>query len=167
MELAGIHESLLRLGSFFAVFGAMALWEALAPRRRPEFNRRQRWPHNLALLLIDIAVIRIIAPGAAIAVAIAGEANGWGLLNSIATSHWLAIPAAVVFLDLVIYFQHVTFHAGARVLASIAYRHAGYWTWMQRDSDSRPSGDCLPVHNSRCACRGGDRCPWQPCLRSC
>jgi len=89
----------------------MALWEAAAPRRRSEFSRVRRWPHNLALLAIDVAVVRIVAPGAAIAVAMAGEANGWGLLNSIAPPQWLAIVAAVVFLDLAIYFQHVTFHA--------------------------------------------------------
>ena len=111
MDLVGIHEPLLRLGTFFAVFAVMALWEALAPRRRPEFNCRKRWPHNIALLVIDIAVIRIVAPGVAIGVAIVGETNGWGLLNSIAFPQWLAIAAAIAFLDLVIYFQHVTFHA--------------------------------------------------------
>jgi sterol desaturase/sphingolipid hydroxylase (fatty acid hydroxylase superfamily) len=89
----------------------MALWEVSAPRRRREFSRLGRWPHNIALLLIDVAVIRVVAPGVAIAVAIAGETSGWGLLNSIALPPWLAVAAAVVFLDLVIYFQHVTFHA--------------------------------------------------------
>src|SRR5262249_57672905 len=49
--------------------------------------------------------------GAAIAVAIAGEAGGWGLVNAFAIPGWIAIPLAVVLLDLAIYFQHVTFHA--------------------------------------------------------
>lgn len=111
MDFDTIREPLLRLAAFFVVFAAMALWEVLAPRRRPEFSRHKRWPHNIALLAIDIAVIRIVAPGVAIAVAIAGETNGWGLLNSIALPQWLAVAAAVAFLDLVIYFQHVTFHA--------------------------------------------------------
>jgi len=111
MALAGTYEPMLRLSSFFAVFAAMAVWEVWAPRRGRQFSRRQRWPHNIALLLIDVAVIRIVAPGAAIAVAVAGEANGWGLLNSIVLPRWLTIAVAVVFLDLVIYFQHVIFHA--------------------------------------------------------
>ena len=69
---AGINlESLIRLGAFLGVFLAVALWEHLAPRRRPTFGRRARWPHNLGLLLVDVAVLRILAPGAAIAVAIA------------------------------------------------------------------------------------------------
>jgi len=105
------HEPLVRLGAFVAVLLAMALWEVLAPRRRPTMARRVRWPHNVGLLLVDVAVLRFVAPGAAVAVALAGEAHGWGLVNALAPRAWVAIPLAVVLLDMAIYFQHVTFHA--------------------------------------------------------
>ena len=105
------YESLLRLGAFVSVFVLMAIWEVLAPRRTPRFRRRTRWPHNLFLLVIDIVVIRVLAPGAAIAVAMAGEINGWGPFNVVQPPTWLGVPMAVAFLDLVIYFQHVAFHA--------------------------------------------------------
>lgn len=101
----------LRLAAFAAIFAAMALWEALAPRRRRRFGRGTRWIPNLALLAIDVVVVRVLAPGAAVAVALAGEARGWGLLNAIAAPMWLAVPVAVALLDLAIYFQHVMFHA--------------------------------------------------------
>jgi len=104
-------EPLIRLGAFFAVFLAMALWEAVAPRRQRSFARGARWPHNIGLLLIDVAVLRLFVPGAAIAVALAGQAHGFGLLNAFALSPWITIPLGVVALDLAIYFQHVTFHA--------------------------------------------------------
>jgi sterol desaturase/sphingolipid hydroxylase (fatty acid hydroxylase superfamily) len=104
-------EPLIRLGAFFSVFLAMALWEALAPRRRRAFGRGARWPHNIGLLLVDIALVRLVAPGAAIAVALAGEAGGWGLVNALALPAWVAIALAVALLDLAIYFQHVMFHA--------------------------------------------------------
>jgi len=104
-------ESLLRLGSFLAVFAGLALWEWLAPRRDRAFARRARWPHNVGLLLGDVVVLRVVAPGAAIAVALAGEARGWGLLNAAGLPGWIAVPLAVALLDLAIYFQHVTFHA--------------------------------------------------------
>ena len=106
-----LHEPLLRLTTFVGIFVLMAIWEALAPRRTPQFKRRSRWPHNLALLAMDLAVIRVLAPGAAIAVATAGEINGWGLLNIVLLPTWIEIPLAVAFLDLAIYFQHVAFHA--------------------------------------------------------
>jgi sterol desaturase/sphingolipid hydroxylase (fatty acid hydroxylase superfamily) len=102
---------LLRLAVFVAIFAAMAIWEALAPRRRRRFGRSARWVPNLALLAIDVAAVRVLAPGAAIAVALAGEARGWGLLHAIAAPPWLAVPAAVALLDIAIYFQHVMFHA--------------------------------------------------------
>ena len=104
-------EPLLRLGAFLGVFAAIALWEALAPRRRPAHRRLARWPHNLGLLAVDIITLRLLAPGVAIAVAIAGEANGWGLLNALSLPLWAAALVSVVLLDLAIYFQHVMFHA--------------------------------------------------------
>jgi len=108
---AAVYEPLLRLGAFVGVFALMALWEAVAPRRSARFDRRTRWPHNLFLLAVDIGVIRALAPGAAIGVAMAGEVNGWGLLNIVQPPTWIGVPLAVAFLDLVIYFQHVAFHA--------------------------------------------------------
>lgn len=111
MNFTTAYEPVVRLSAFIAVFVAMALWELAAPRRRSLLGRQRRWPHNLGLLLVDIVAVRVLVPGAAIAVAIAGEANDWGLLNAVTLPSWIALPLAIAFLDLVIYFQHVTFHA--------------------------------------------------------
>jgi len=104
-------DSALRAGAFLAAFAAVALWEALAPRRRRALARARRWPANLGLLLVDIAVLRIVAPGAAIATAVMAQSRGWGVLSALELPAWAAILASVALLDLVIYFQHVTFHA--------------------------------------------------------
>jgi sterol desaturase/sphingolipid hydroxylase (fatty acid hydroxylase superfamily) len=105
------NETVIRVMAFVGVFVLVAGWEALSPRRRPALTRHDRWPHNLGLLLVDILVLRFLAPGAAIAVAFAAHAGGWGLLNTIALPLWFELLVAVVLLDLVIYFQHVMFHA--------------------------------------------------------
>ena len=104
-------EGWLRLGAFFAVFAAVALWEVAAPRRHPVLRRSARWPHNLGLLVLDVIVLRLLAPGTAIAVALAAEQRGWGFLNLVQVPSWIALLMGVVLLDLVIYFQHVMFHA--------------------------------------------------------
>src|SRR5437773_2368996 len=104
-------EGAIRLAAFVAVFAAVALWEALAPRRKRSFERRARWPHNLGLLLVDVALVRVFAPGAAIAVAMTAAGSGWGLLNALALPGWSAIAAGIALLDLAIYFQLVMFHA--------------------------------------------------------
>lgn len=104
-------EPLIRLVAFVGVFVAIAAWEFASPRRARTFGRRMRWPNNLALLAVDVLVVRLLAPGAAIAIALAGEARGWGLLNLAGVPAWLAVPAAVALLDLAVWFQHVVFHA--------------------------------------------------------
>jgi sterol desaturase/sphingolipid hydroxylase (fatty acid hydroxylase superfamily) len=104
-------EPLIRLAAFLGVFAAVALWEIVAPRRAPTVGRRARWPGNLALLAVDVLAVRLLAPGAAIALAMAGEARGWGLLHATGVPAWLAVPAAVILLDLAVWFQHVVFHA--------------------------------------------------------
>lgn len=43
--------------------------------------------------------------------AVLAAGNGWGLLNALAVPAWLAVPLAILALDLAIYFQHVLFHA--------------------------------------------------------
>jgi sterol desaturase/sphingolipid hydroxylase (fatty acid hydroxylase superfamily) len=104
-------EPWIRAGAFVIVFAAVALWEAMAPRRARCSARRRRWPHNLGLLIVDVLVLRFVAPGAAVAVAVAAEAYRFGLLNALAAPVWAAAPIAVMLLDLAIYLQHVMFHA--------------------------------------------------------
>lgn len=104
-------ETAIRLAAFLSVFAMVAAWEVLAPRRSAAFPRRQRWPHNLALVALNSIVARLLMPGAVIAVAVAGESAGWGLINAFALAGWPAVLLALVLLDLAIYFQHVMFHA--------------------------------------------------------
>jgi sterol desaturase/sphingolipid hydroxylase (fatty acid hydroxylase superfamily) len=110
-ELALAHEPALRLGAFFGIFAVMALWEALAPRRQRLFPRRARWSHNLALVALNGVIVRLAFPVAAVSFAALAAERGWGLLNAFEAPAWVAIPAAVIVLDLAIYLQHVMFHA--------------------------------------------------------
>lgn len=111
IEMVVAHEGAFRFAAFLGVFIAVAGWEAASPRRLRRFMRRERWPHNLGLLVLNGVLLRLVAPGAAIAVAIAGEVHGWGLLPASAIPAWAQAAVAVVLLDLAIYFQHVLFHA--------------------------------------------------------
>lgn len=110
-ETALPFEPYIRLGAFLGVFAAMALWEFLAPRRALSVSRWVRWPNNLAITALNTALVRVIFPAAAVGLALLGEQRGWGLLNALALPQWLKVAAAVVALDLVIYLQHVMFHA--------------------------------------------------------
>src|SRR4051812_42780322 len=104
-------EGLIRLAVFAAVFAAVALWEIAAPLRKTVHGRRSRWPHNLGLLAIDVLVLRVLAPGVVVGVALAAASGGWGVLNILSVPASIAVLIGIVTLDLVIYFQHVMFHA--------------------------------------------------------
>lgn len=105
------YEPFVRLAAFIGVFALMALWELLAPRRRQTIGRGVRWPNNIAIVVIDTVVVRILFPTAAVGLALIAETRGWGLFNHLGLAWWINIPLAVIVLDLAIYAQHVLFHA--------------------------------------------------------
>ncbi len=110
-EWALAHEPAVRLGAFFGVFALMAAWEALSPRRARLLPRRVRWLHNLALVVLNSLILRLLFPLAAVGFALLAAARGWGLLNAFAVPFWWAFALALIALDFAIYLQHVMFHA--------------------------------------------------------
>lgn len=106
-----INEAATRLAAFIGVFIAMALWESAAPRRLRSHSRLRRWPSNLAVAALNIALVRILLPATAVSLALASERHRWGLLNELPLPAWAAIVGSVIVLDLAIYLQHVMFHA--------------------------------------------------------
>ena len=105
------HEPAVRLAAFAAVLAMMVGWEFLAPRRPRPLARRQRWPANLGIVVLNTVIVRLLFPTAAVGVALAVQAHGWGLLQQGGLAPWAAVAAGIVLLDLAIYMQHVTFHA--------------------------------------------------------
>ncbi|HLJ44145.1 MAG TPA: sterol desaturase family protein, partial [Candidatus Binataceae bacterium] len=89
----------------------MALSEAAAPRRPRAYSRFTRWPGNLAIVALNTALIRVVLPTTAVALAVLGAERGWGLFNNLSFPSWVEVVASVVILDAAIYLQHVMFHA--------------------------------------------------------
>lgn len=105
------HEPAVRLGFFFGVFAVMALWELLAPRRVPSVSKAWRWTNNLGIVFLNTALVRVVFPTTAVALALTAGANRWGVLNHVGLPAWLEIAAAIAALDFAIWLQHVMFHA--------------------------------------------------------
>src|ERR1043166_4349984 len=103
-------ELTVRLGAALAVFAAMSLWEALAPRRIASVGRAPRWPSNIAIVVLDALLVRILIPVAAVGVAVIAAQRGWGLLNITRWPPLLEGLLGFLALDLAIYAQHVAFH---------------------------------------------------------
>jgi len=105
------HEPVIRLVFFLGVFALVALWEVLAPRRALTLSRALRWTNNLGLVALNTVLVRLLFPLAAVGVAAFGAAHGWGLLNHFEVPLVVAVPLAVIVMDMVIWLQHVMVHA--------------------------------------------------------
>ncbi|OIO82203.1 MAG: fatty acid hydroxylase [Gallionellaceae bacterium CG1_02_56_997] len=105
------YELAIRLACFFGVFGGVALWEFSAPRRRLTVPRLLRWTNNLALVALNNILVRALFPAAAVGVAAFATRQGWGLFNYYVVPLWMSMLLSVVFLDFVIYLQHIMVHA--------------------------------------------------------
>ncbi|MHA1527793.1 MAG: sterol desaturase family protein [Alphaproteobacteria bacterium] len=105
------NEPIIRLSAFLGILVAMAAWEVAAPRRRREIPRLLRWSNNLGVVVADTILVRLTFPIAAVGLALVAEERGWGIFNVIEAPVWVAFIVSVVVLDLVIYLQHVLFHA--------------------------------------------------------
>jgi len=110
-EFVTANEPAIRLGFFFGVFAAMALWEVLAPRRALTVSKARRWGSNIGLVVLNTVVLRLLFPAAAVGMAAFAAERGWGVFNYVEAPFWLAVVASVVVLDFFIWLQHVMVHA--------------------------------------------------------
>ena len=110
MEYIINNEVWVRLYAFFGVFLVVALLEAMLPKKKRVMPRIERWLTNLSLVVINSFVLRLIVPILAVGVASWALTNNVGLLNWLQLPVWAEILAAVLLLDMFIYFQHVAFH---------------------------------------------------------
>ena len=106
-----INESAVRLGCFITVFLVMSLWELVAPRRQLLYSKMTRWTNNLALVLMNSIILRLVFPVAAVGIAVFAENRGWGILNYLDINQAVSVIVSIIVMDAMIYLQHVMMHA--------------------------------------------------------
>jgi sterol desaturase/sphingolipid hydroxylase (fatty acid hydroxylase superfamily) len=105
-----IKPETLRLAAFVSVFAVMALAEKIWPRRRLLVSKAERWRVNLAIVLLNTMLLRLVFPMVPFVMAALAQVNGWGLLNLLKMTGVHEIVTSLLLLDLIIYFQHRMFH---------------------------------------------------------
>lgn len=103
------HEAALRLGSFVAVLGALAIAERVWPARGDARPARRQLA-NLGLMLINTGLLRLVFPVLAVAVAMSVHSRGGGLFGLLGLPPWLEIGLTVLVMDAAIYAQHRLLH---------------------------------------------------------
>ena len=105
------YEAQIRIGFFFIILIGVAWGEFFSPKRTLTVSKRRRWVNNLGIIVIGTILIKLTYPATAMTIATAATTSNWGLFNLIDLPIWVAIPLAILILDLVIYLQHLMFHA--------------------------------------------------------
>lgn len=105
------QEPLVRAIFFFGFLGIMAFWERVSPSRRLSVRKPLRWVSNLGLVVLNTVLLRVAFPLAAVEFAVIATDQEWGIFNVVNLPPWLSILISVIVLDLIIYLQHVMFHA--------------------------------------------------------
>jgi sterol desaturase/sphingolipid hydroxylase (fatty acid hydroxylase superfamily) len=107
------NETFIRLGVFLGLFAALALIEALVPRRERSQTRKARWVTNWGFTLINTLTLNAMAfalPLLAVGAALDAQTQGWGLFNAISLPIWLEVILVILILDFAIWFQHLITH---------------------------------------------------------
>ena len=105
------NEIIIRLSCFFGIFTLIAAWEWIMPRRSLTTSKAKRWFANLGIVFLNSALVRVAIPVLPVGLAMLAQEKGWGLLNVLALPFPVKVIAGIVLLDLVVYLQHVMFHA--------------------------------------------------------
>lgn len=105
------NEIIIRFGFFVGIFVIIAIGELINPRRILNTSKKVRWFSNISIIILNPIIVRLLFPIMPISLALFARANGWGLMNIYSLPFWLKIIIGVMALDLVIYLQHVMFHA--------------------------------------------------------
>ena len=134
-------EMLIRVGVFLGVFAVLATAEFLAPRRRLSTSKARRWFANLAIIALNPLSVFLLFPILPVGLALFASEHNWGLLNHLALPEWLKVIAAVALLDLVVYMQHVLFHAIPTLWRLHMMHHADMDIDMTKTSIIKPQGN--------------------------
>ena len=100
----------IRLSIFLGVLGAMLVLESLIPRHATVDSKPRRLAINFSLTGINVLLVRGLLGGAAVGTAHFAGQHGWGLLNYLQWPAAVEMAAGIIFLDLMIYLQHVVVH---------------------------------------------------------
>jgi sterol desaturase/sphingolipid hydroxylase (fatty acid hydroxylase superfamily) len=100
----------IRLSIFLGVLVLMLVLESLIPRHPTVDSKPRRLAINFSLTGINVLLVRGLLGGAAVGTAHFAGQQGWGLLNYLDWPVAVEMAVGVVFLDLMIYLQHVVLH---------------------------------------------------------
>lgn len=102
-------EQPLRLTAFVSLLLILAAAERIFPRRG-DARLAPRQGVNIALMVLNTALLRVLFPVLAVGFAAYVQSHGIGVLPWLALPVWASVLLAVLLLDMAIYWQHRGMH---------------------------------------------------------
>lgn len=106
------------------IFVIMVIWELTSPKRHLTITKMKRWTNNLGIICLNTLILKLLFTTGAIGVAAMASLNGWGLLNYWRVPTLPATISSILILDLVVYLQHLLFHAAPTLWRIHMVHHA-------------------------------------------
>ncbi len=110
-----IYGVQLRLSCFVILFALLGIGELYRPKRLLSVPKANRWINNIAIVLLNNTLLKLLMPFLAIDAAIYAQQQHWGLMPDL-LDLYPDLPAAftaticILLLDAAIYLQHRLFH---------------------------------------------------------
>jgi sterol desaturase/sphingolipid hydroxylase (fatty acid hydroxylase superfamily) len=105
------HEIQLRLLAAIAILVFIGFWEFASPSKPLQHSKCSRWLNNFGLAGLNIALLRIVFPVSAAAIAVWTQQHSIGILHKLQLSFITKTGIAVIMLDFAIWLQHRLMHA--------------------------------------------------------
>jgi len=105
-----LSESGWRFLVFITLFLLIVAGELLWPRRELHFPKWVRWRRNLSLIGLDVLILGLLMPISLSMVALRAQTDHLGLLNQLQSGPATNVIVGLVWMDLVVYWQHRWFH---------------------------------------------------------
>ena len=98
-------EPQIRFAIFIGLFAIFGLLELSMPRRKLGYAKSRRWLTNIAIVVIDTLILRLLPVGLAVGTAHWAAEGGVGLFNVLPSLNWLSVILGFVILDFAIWFS--------------------------------------------------------------
>lgn len=105
-----LNEPMVRLSVFISILVIMMSLEILSPKRALSVSKSYRWVNNIALVVFNTILMRLLLPVATVGIALYATEHRYGVFSFLDLAKWLEILLCVLLLDLAIYWQHRIFH---------------------------------------------------------
>lgn len=100
----------IRLSIFLGVLILMLVLESVIPRHSTVDSKLRRLAINFSLTGFNVLMLKLLLGSAAVGLAHFASEQGWGLFNYLQWPAWVEMVIAILFLELMIYIQHVFLH---------------------------------------------------------